>query len=375
MLKWARDEVGYTIEQAAEAIGISAESLLAAEKGKPPLTLNQLQMAAEKYSCPFGYFYLSKPPHGKSYQPIPDFRIEPGFIGVSHHKLNLELKRVRDRRLLYMELAKDLELELKGFKVLTATEKRGKSGILIRNRLGIKDSDLASLKNYEKVYPYWKSKIENDGVLVYESQYIPDVSGVIGAAIYYDVCPIILIKRGSKYNARRLFTLVHEYAHLLHGESAINDASSQTVRAGTADKSRLEAACNGLAAEILIPSDKFSPAHYSSLNPVQKMERLAGSFKVTYTTAAVFLKRNDLISDEEFSELLKLRQEAYARSKKSDRKVIIPREILMRLDLGRPMFSAVLKAYTAGALDVFDASKLLNLRVHKIDKLLAGSPE
>jgi transcriptional regulator with XRE-family HTH domain len=189
MLKWARDEVGYSVEQAAEALGISVESIVAAEQGKPPLTLNQLQKAAEHYGCPFGYFYLTKPPHKKSYSPIPDFRIEPGLVGVDHYRLNLELKKVRDRRILYMELAKDVEQELKEFEKLPGTEKLGNLGSQVRQRLGINDAELASL-SYEKVYPYWKGKIEDDGVLVYESQYIPDVSGVLGAAIYYDVCPI-----------------------------------------------------------------------------------------------------------------------------------------------------------------------------------------
>lgn len=44
----------------------------------------------------------------------------------------------------------------------------------------------------------------------------------------------------------------------------------------------------------------------------------------------------------------------------------------MRLDLGRPMFSVVLGAYSKGTIDLFDASKILNLRVSKIDKLLSG---
>ena len=59
--------------------------------------------------------------------------------------------------------------------------------------------------------------------------------------------------------------------------------------------------------------------------------------------------------------------------KKTQGDVRMPRENIMRLDLGRPMFDAVLTAYSDGLLDVFDASKILNLRVKKIDKLVAGA--
>ena len=65
-----------TIAQAAEALGISVENLQAAETGERPLTLNQLRDAAQKYDFPFGYFYLSNPPHNKTFKPVPDFRIE-----------------------------------------------------------------------------------------------------------------------------------------------------------------------------------------------------------------------------------------------------------------------------------------------------------
>lgn len=93
MLTWAREEVGYTLEQAADAIGVSVETLHAAESGEKPLTLNQLRKAAEKFDFPFGYFYLSRPPREKSYKPVPDFRIEPGLAGADHFRLNLEIKK------------------------------------------------------------------------------------------------------------------------------------------------------------------------------------------------------------------------------------------------------------------------------------------
>ena len=371
MLVWAREEVGYTIKQAADALGVSVANLKVAESGERPLTLNQLRTAAEKYNCPFGYFYLSKPPYKKSYKPVPDFRIEPGLIGVDHYRLNLEIKKARNRRLVFIELAGIVDFKIKPFQRLPESD-TSNLGSFIRRRLGIVDSEISSLA-FGNAYSYWKTKIENDGVLVYESQYIPEVSGVIGAAIYYDICPIILVKRGSNYNARKLFTLLHEYAHLLKGRSAINDSSAQTIDLANSNKAKLEVACNRLAAEILVPYEKVNLSDYVDLDSVEKMEYLANIFKVTYTTAAVCLRRLDLISKSELSHLLQLRRKAHEskRSKKGE-DVRIPRENLMRLDMGRPMFNMVLKAYGSGALDVFDASKILNLRVNKIDKLVSG---
>ena len=117
MLVWAREEIGYTIEQGAEALGISVENLKAAEAGERPLTLNQLRDAAEKYDFPFGYFYLSNPPYNKTFKPIPDFRIEPGLVGVNHHRLGLEIKKCRDRRDIFLDLATSMEIQIKPFEL------------------------------------------------------------------------------------------------------------------------------------------------------------------------------------------------------------------------------------------------------------------
>ncbi len=373
MLVWAREEVGYTVEQAADALGLSAETLLAAESNKHQLTLNQLRTAAEKYNCPFGFFYLSKPPYKKSFKPLPDYRLEPGLAGKAHYRLDLEIKKVRDRRLVFLDLAKSLDNPIKPFKILPKATPKS-IGIHLRKRLIISNHELDSLQ-FDKVYSYWKSKIEEDGVLVYESQYLPKESGVIGAAIYTKTYPIILIKRGGDYNARKLFTLLHEYAHLLKGESAINDEYSQTVRIKSSGESSLEIECNRIAGETLIPSESINLSEYQNLDTTTMMEKLANSFKVTYSTAAVCLRRLNLVSQSELSQLLNIRRIENNKNKKAKegKPVKIPRENLMRLDLGRPLFNLVLKAYSNGSLNIYDASKVLNLRVNKIDKLCAGS--
>ncbi len=372
MLVWARKEVGYTIEQAAEAIGVSVENLSAAESGTRPLTLNQLRKAAEQYDFPFGYFYLAKPPHEDSFKPIPDYRIAPGLVGVDHHRLHLEIKKARDRRELFIDLIRQLDTEVKAFQLLSS-RRPAHVGSFLRERLGVSDTEIASL-SYDKVYSFWKKKIEDDRVLVYESQYIPETSGVIGAAIFYEAYPIILIKRGGDSNARKLFTLLHEYAHLLMGKSAINDAGSQIVDQSDDAVTALEVECNRLAAEILVPSERINLEDYSYLELVPKMERLASDFKVTYTTAAVCLRRFGLIDNSQLQYLIEVRRKAAKEEARTgkDKEVKIPRENLMRLDMGYPMFGAVLQAYATGLLDIFDASKILNLRVKKIDQLVSG---
>lgn len=368
MLVWAREETGLVIAQAAEAIGVSEGTLKAAEGGERSLTLNQLRKAAEMYDMPFGNFYLSEPPREKTFHPLPDFRKEPTVAGVYHYRLNLEIKKCIDRREIYLDLMKSLEIQVPKFephKNLNAKD----VGTKLREHLKISQADIRAL-DYEKAYGYWKRKIEDSGVLVYESQYIPDITGVIGAAIFYKYCPVILIRRGPENNERKLFTLLHEYAHLLMGQSAINDASSLMSTDDLNNNTDIESICNRIAAELLVPTESVQRELFTNINLYEKMELLARQYRVTFSTAAVCLKRLNLINGHELRELLDSRRRENQLSKRPSGEARIPRENINRLDMGRPLFKAALEAYAVGILDVYDTSKILNLRVKKIDGLI-----
>lgn len=61
----------------------------------------------------------------------------------------------------------------------------------------------------------------NLGILVFETKNVAE-SEMSGCSIYYDCCPIILLN-GKNYHNRRIFTLMHELAHLIQGDSTICD--------------------------------------------------------------------------------------------------------------------------------------------------------
>ena len=356
--------------EAAKALGISEVNLNLAENGERPLTLSQLRKASEIYQVPFGYFYLKEIPEFDKPKPVPDLRLEPGNVGVEHYRLNLEIKKCRDRREVFLDLASELEQTIVAFKTVSGNN-YAELALSIRKRLNVTDEDVSRL-SFDKTYAFWKERIESDGVLVYESQHIPDITGVIGAALFYSKYPIILIKRGAEFNERKLFTLLHEYAHLLYGQSAINDLTSQTGSYLSNIQNDLETKCNALASEILIPSKLVDISSFAGLSSGEMMIQIAETFKVTYSTAAVCLKRLGLINSASLSELLEMRRVAnVAKKPKKGTEIKIPRENIVRQDIGKPMFRLVLNAYAAGLLDIFDTSSILNLRVKKIDKLMS----
>lgn len=91
---------------------------------------------------------------------------------------------------------------------------------------------------------HWKEICFDLGILVFEMENVPE-SEVSGCSIYYDVCPIILLN-GKNTPNRRIFTLMHELAHLTQGVSAICDVDKHNIK---------ETFCNKVATEVLIPTD------------------------------------------------------------------------------------------------------------------------
>lgn len=78
-----------------------------------------------------------------------------------------------------------------------------------------------------------------------------DVAEFRGFAISHPLAPLVFINSADA-PAARLFTLMHELAHIWVGSSGISNASPGNAR-------REEVFCNAVAGEFLAPHDVFTP--------------------------------------------------------------------------------------------------------------------
>ena len=92
-----------------------------------------------------------------------------------------------------------------------------------------------------------------------------------------------------------MFTLAHELAHLWHGESALSD-----VRPRPAPERRVEAWCNGVAAELLLPLAELEQILPPGSNPVDEIPNIRRRFKVSSLVILRRLYEAGRLSDDEF---------------------------------------------------------------------------
>jgi Zn-dependent peptidase ImmA (M78 family) len=112
-----------------------------------------------------------------------------------------------------------------------------------RRLFGISLQDQLEAKDARTFYVLCRKKIEDKGIFVLQESF-PKEDGS-GFCLSHPKHPVIVINTKQQTRARRLFTLVHELAHVLIGKSGISDPFIR--------RNSTERLCNRFAGSFLVP--------------------------------------------------------------------------------------------------------------------------
>lgn len=129
---------------------------------------------------------------------------------------------------------------------------------------GITLDDQAKAKSAREFYVLCRQKIEKKGIFVLHESF-PHEDGS-GFCLANAVHPIIVVNTRMQTRGRRLFTLVHELAHVLLGMSGISDPFIR--------KNTTEILCNHFASNFLMPQE-FVRRLLGQLSEVSEPDREA----------------------------------------------------------------------------------------------------
>jgi Zn-dependent peptidase ImmA (M78 family) len=243
LLAWAREESGLDIEVAAKKIAVKPEYLLACEQSEATrLTVRQLRTLSNAYKRPLAFFFLPQPPP-KSVD-LRDFRRpsdEPPE--PESPKLRYQIRRARYRRKVAIDLFEELGENISEFRV-RATLQEDTSEVAGRLRALLRVSR-AQQRNFEDEYDAlntWREAIENAGVAVFQAGGINDRE-MVGFSLSEPLLPVIVLNM-SGAPVRRIFTMMHEMAHLMLRTGGLCTLSENQA---------IEVFCNEVAGETLVP--------------------------------------------------------------------------------------------------------------------------
>ena len=291
MIKWARENAGFTLEELPDYLK-DAEKW---ETGQDKPTWTDLRNMAKKYKRPSFFYFLSEPP--KEDEDLIEFRADDKIEEYSP-ELRLEIRKAKSRRDAYIKIHEDMGMKIPNFSQYVSNEQNYiKLGQYIRKLLNVsfetqKKWILNSNGNRDSTHNsflnHWKEILFGMGLLVFETKDVLE-SEISGCSLYYDNCPIILLN-GKNYHNRRIFTLMHELAHLIRRESAICDVDKHN---------RKEIFCNKVAAEILIPKETLKDLDLFTKNKNNlRVANLSNFYGVSKQSIVYKLYDTRLISNE-----------------------------------------------------------------------------
>lgn len=251
LLRWARETRGYSLEKAALSLDVDRDQLALAERGDAKLTFAQLRRAAEGYKRPIAVFFLPKPPDS---QPgIPDFRRLPEAQGHPFSpELLFQMRRLSHKRSVAIrlsEFAPPRDWAFIGSVNVGADPEE--IGLHIRSLLNLPVEVTRRWRDPYARLKGWRDAIENTGALVFVLQRL-SISDMRGMSIAEAPFPIIALNRADAPSAR-LFSLLHEFTHLLIGKSGLCDDYEGDDYHNSAEARRVEVFCNAVAAAALMP--------------------------------------------------------------------------------------------------------------------------
>lgn len=220
-------------------------------------------------------------------------------------------------------------------------------------------------KNFEDYYRLLRQKVESLGVLVMHNSVVGNNTHrplnrneFRGFAISDNHAPVIFINASDAPQAQ-IFTLLHEFAHLLLGESGVSDLAPNNPHS-------MKKYCNKLAAEFLVPSQEFAAQWRLDVDSWQRnLPELAQHFHVSqWVIAQRALGHGFISSDEYWAHYSKILEHFKKGKAKGDGGPAFNRLIKMRYSSN--LASAVASEALSGRMLLHDAARLIGVRPENI---------
>jgi len=282
LLKWARESIGKGTDDVADKLDVSEETVRRWEAGRERPSLSQLEKLAEDvYKRPLAVFFLPRPPEEP---PLPrDFRVLPsGAKPPLSPRTLLAIREANRIRRLARDLSQDIGQRIApSLGRIRLSDDPDALTDDIRRTLGVDVRDQSAWRDENEALRAWTRAVEKRGVLVFQMGFPMDDAR--GFSLSDAMPPAIVLNRRDSPRGR-IFSLLHEYCHLLLRDGGICRIDEREYRR---DEDRVERFCNRVAAEVLVPKGALLDHPLVSSRSARGawredvLGKLAGHFKVS----------------------------------------------------------------------------------------------
>ena len=300
VLLWARERAGLSPEQLAEKMKVKPERVSEWEStGK--ISIAQADRLAEGTYTPLGYLYLSKPPEEPL--PIRDFRTRGDGPPKRPSPDLLDTIYQMQRRQDWMrnDLIESGADPLPFVGAYSLADSITEVASAIRDVLDLDAGWAEDRPTWRDALSFLRTRLDEIGVLVVFNGVVGnstrrklDPNEFQGFALVDEYAPLVFVN-SADYPVAQMFTLAHEVAHLLIGETGL----SVFDRLLPTDH-ETERFCDQVAAEFLISQQALQAYWLVVQDSVNPSKDIAQKFKVSTVVAARRLLDLGLIDQDTF---------------------------------------------------------------------------
>tara|TARA_R110002051_G_scaffold143507_10_gene216565 strand:- start:1017 stop:2168 length:1152 start_codon:yes stop_codon:yes gene_type:complete len=363
VLIWARESIAQTKNYVVEKTGINLRRLNQIESGEKHPDLDELKTLAKTYKRTLAVLLLHEPPKEK---PLPKDRrtLDSKELGHFHEKTILAVRKARAFTQSLIELKTDAGISINKFKY-SANLETDISEISQKIRLDLNLNEVRELENINDILDAYIEKVESLGIAVFQMSLTQD--NLRGFSIVDEEIPIIGIKRGGEKATSKIFTLFHEFGHILLNTGGLCDLSIKTT-------SDVEKWCNAFAAEILIPTSDLLSNHLvqkyrfeeNKIWAKKDLIELSSYFHVGPLAILRSLLTNKLTTSKYYNDRHQVwNKPTFGRSKNPEGRNIAKETIKEK---GRNYISLAFSAYDKKRIDIKDLSDFLGIKLSYIPK-------
>lgn len=379
VIQWVRKNAGLSIEEVARKTATRDVVVRRWEDGSGRPTIRQLRLLANAAKRPLAIFYLDEPP--RKFSVLRDFRQFPGgSVENPSPPLRLAIRLAFERRQVALDLAEYLNQVPEP---LSISAEIGESVInvsrRIRDFLGITPDEQRSWTNEYDALNSWRKAIQKHGVLVFQAPKV-EVNEMRGFSLSETPMPVIVLNVKDAPNGR-VFTLMHEFSHLLLRNSEIYDIQDWE---GRLENNEIEVFCNAVAGETLVPTMMLRQSdvvkyHDTKLNwDDAQLKKLSREFSVSKEVVLRRLLDTNMITHSRYQDHVMAIHEEGRQNPAENQGGFVSPDSQAISQLGREFIRLVLVSCYQEKITTSDVSAYLGVRLKhlgKIEKQIMGSSQ
>ena len=381
VIKWAREKSHYPLYTAAKKTGVPADKLKEWEQGTSLPSLAQAKKMSQVYRRPLAAFYLPHPP--RDFPLLKDFRTVEGKAPEYNPPLVFLMRHIQERQAWLSQYLQEQgynKLPFIGSLSVKSSAKTAAQNII--NTLWENKKQYSevvdSTRNAGTLLSRWINQCERKGIFICRTSHLNSrnpvpVKEARGFVISDPYAPFVFINSKDSDSAK-LFTLLHELAHLWLGSSGVPDHFL------TSYKNNTEAFCNQTAAEVLMPHQQIKTfpkiSHFTTQELKGFINTQCKKLKVSSLALLVRLKSLSLVKFHVFERLKKecikdTEQYRKAQEKKMKESKGGPSASLLKIYANGESFTKIVFfSYKEGVLTGREASSLLDMKLNTLEKAI-----